>query len=177
MRGWIIAGLSLLGLIGCTLIPKPLQVENEQGLLPFPSAIQDLQLNQGKPVRWGGVIASVENRKSDTVIELVEYPLTNQAKPRVKDGGSRGRFRVHVAGFVEPQDYQQGRKLTVVGQLNEPEQGQIGEFEYLFPSVSSDHIYLWKQEQETEQTIIYYQRPLIYDYWYRPRWVKVQHRP
>lgn len=176
MRNIALSVLLSVLLVGCALIPKPLHVEHEAGLLPFLDAIHDIEHHQNKSVRWGGVIVSVENKATETVIELVEYPLSSLAKPLVKEGGSRGRFRVHVDGFIEPQDYQIGRSLTVVGTLTGAEQGTIGEYEYLFASVKSDSYYLWKEDKEKDEAVIYYHRPLIYDHWYHPRWVSV-HQP
>ena len=166
--------LSLL-LAGCTLLPKPLQFDDEAALTPFTDAIQDLEFYLNKPVRWGGVIASVENKPDETVLELVEYPLNSMAKPIVKQRGSRGRFRLHIPGFLEPSDYPVGRRLTVLGRLNGAEQGSIGEYTYLFASVEAENFHLWREEKPKQETVILYHQPLIYDYWYRPRWIKFQH--
>ena len=45
-------------------------------------------------VRWGGAIASVENRRDETWIEIVERPLNTDK--------SAGRFLARVDGFLDP---------------------------------------------------------------------------
>ena len=98
-------------------------------------------------VRWGGVIAKVENQEKQTVIEVVAKPLGSSARPRDVDATS-GRFLAIIPEFIDPVVYKEGREVTVTGNLSEIIEGKIGEMDYLFPVVSVSGHYLWKERKE-----------------------------
>lgn len=120
----------------------------------------DSDAYQGSTVRWGGVVAEVENKADTTRVFLVEYELRDNAKPDA-DSDSDGRFVARFDGFVDPVVYKVGRPLTVVGSIDGSLQRAIGEFEYRFPIVAVRDSHLWPEAVEMGP---YYPPP---PWWYR----------
>ncbi|MBI2381032.1 MAG: Slp family lipoprotein [Gammaproteobacteria bacterium] len=131
---------------------------------------------QGQKVRWGGVIAAVENRNSETWLELVEQPLDRRGRPQMVDR-SGGRFMAKVPGFLEPSIYTKGRELTVVGAVDGRYRSTIGkEYHYEYPVVAVSAYQLWEPRIERDTYYIDgaypwgwpgYHRPYG---WYDPFW-------
>ena len=83
-RGPAAALLAVLGLAGCASIPTPIRDAPEQG--PSPAEVRAApQRFAGTVVRWGGVIAGVENRADGSVVEVVSRPLSDDARPEEND--------------------------------------------------------------------------------------------
>jgi outer membrane lipoprotein len=128
----------------------------------------------GKRVRWGGVIAAVENHKQDTWVELVDRPLDRNGRP-VETDKSGGRFIARIHGFLDPVTYEKLRELTVTGVLAEPITRAVGDYPYSYPVVDVDTYYLWAKP--LPPTYPYYYDPFWYDPWYAPRWYIPPPRP
>mgnify|MGYP000604342760 CR=1 FL=1 len=116
----------------------------------------------GQRVRWGGTIASVTNKESETWIEIVERELRRSGQPLDSDS-SAGRFIARIPGFFDPTIYDRGRQITVVGVIEKPMIKTIGDFAYLFPVVAVDGHQLWEL---TPETIYIEPSP----FWYSPPW-------
>ncbi len=101
----------------------------------------------GSEVRWGGVITQVENKATQTWIEVVSRALDRDGKPRGQDS-SGGRFIASLAGFADPAVYQTGHLLTVVGTIEQQVTRPIGEYQYTFPVVAVTGSYMWMIEPE-----------------------------
>ncbi len=122
----------------------------------------DLARFLGAQVRWGGTIVAVENKASQTWIELVSRGLTSNGRP-LSDSQSGGRFIARFQGFIDPMDYVAGGSLTVAGTVADKVERPIGEFLYAFPVVAVTSSVLWEAESE----------PLGYAYppfWYYDPW-------
>lgn len=164
---FFIAALSVIVLAGCaSRYPEPIRTDATD-LLRFEQAQRQSEQVTGSTARWGGVIASVENRDQGTRIEVVNFPLNNFGRPLASDR-SDGRFVVYLDRFVDPEIYQRGRMITALGQFSGTEQGQIGDFNYYYPVLQASGVELWRQ-QNRPQTMIH----LGYGYydphslWYR----------
>ncbi len=129
-------------LAGCATAPKPLQGEF--------GAVQPLDVGDsgqvGEQVRWGGEIIAIETLADRSCFELLGKPLGESARPRRKDE-SAGRFIACRAGFYDPALFEVGRELTVVGRVEAIEPRRIGEFEYRYPMVAADVLYLWPERE------------------------------
>jgi len=123
----------------------------------------DATLFTGTEVRWGGTISRVENKATETWVEIVSRQLRASGQPR-EAGGSSGRFIAIFQGFFDPVVYKKGLQLTVLGSINGQTTRTIGEHDYTFPVVSVTASYLWPVEPE----------PGSYDYpppfWYYDPW-------
>jgi len=146
--------LVALWLTGCSTLPENIQLPEGTNLVSYPQAASQGEQVIGQMVRWGGVIAKIENKPDATMLELLHYPLRSYGKPLSGDE-SMGRFRVYVKGFMDPMVYQQGRSMTFTGELKGLEEGLVGEHTYVFPTIESSAYHLWKNIQRLDVTGIH----------------------
>jgi len=104
-------------------------------------------LHRGKQVRWGGDILDVVNKAQSTEVEVFGRPLFDNAEPR-PDGGEGVRFIAVVPGFLDPADYQQGKRLTVLGRLDGVREQAVGDYPYPYPLVDAEAHHLWPEYVE-----------------------------
>jgi outer membrane lipoprotein len=157
-RHFAIAALAV-GLASCASVPTPLQGQFA------PVTPRDVATTgaTGEAVRWGGEIIKVEPKANQTCFEILARELDASARP-VKRDPSGGRFIACRNGFYDPEDFARGRELSVTGHLDGVEQRKVGEFDYTYPRVAADTIYLWPKRT------MYANYP-YYDPWFRdPFW-------
>ncbi len=153
--------LMTTGLASCASVPTPLQ-----GQFPASSPRDAAATAQGQQVRWGGEIIKVEPQADATCFEILARELDASARPTDRDS-SQGRFIACRKGFYDPEDFERGRDLTIVGRLSGTEQGKVGQFDYTYPRVEASTIYLWPERP------LYVRSPYYYDPWlygYGPGW-------
>lgn len=163
MKGFLVACLTLV-LTGCASYPDNVAVAEGTELTNFTDVNNSNSNVIGQTVRWSGVIAKISNEKTLTKLDVLYYPASKNGRPITKDE-PLGRFRVVINGFVDPAVYRQGKAVTALGNLKEPETDRIGEYEYEYPTLTSKNIHLW------EAVVIKPQVQLNYG-WYgtSPRW-------
>jgi len=144
-------------------IPRPIR-EAPPGNVGVAQALAEPESLRNSRVRWGGAIASVENLKDETWIEIVEQPLSSDGQP-LRTDQSGGRFLARVPGFVDPSVYALRRLITVAGQFESIVTRHIGEHPYRYPVMRVDSLYLWPQEPANIHYHYYY-APYWYDPWY-----------
>jgi outer membrane lipoprotein len=174
LRG-ILPGVVLLsGCAGPAISP----VANEPpGNPPLAAVRAAPEQYTGEYVRWGGTIARVENRESETWIEIVSRELKQDGRPMDKDY-SEGRFLARFDGFHDPVIYKADRKLTVIGTIEGTATRDIGEYSYTYPIVHVQSHRLWMVSAEAlpYDSLWSPYRPYpyyFYDPWYpfyRPYW-------
>ena len=143
MRNVTLAIVIALMLGGCATVPAPLAGDNFSPVTPQQAASQTAS---GQRVRWGGEIVNVEPRSDVTCFEVLSRELWSDARPNRRDH-SEGRFIACSKGFYDPAVYTRGRDLTVTGSLNGIEQHKVGEYDYTFPKVAADQVYLWPKRE------------------------------
>jgi outer membrane lipoprotein len=143
----------LLG--ACATVPTPLQGQFAP-VTPRDAATS----GQGEAVRWGGEIIEVDPRADRTCFTILARDLDASARPMARDP-SDGRFLACRDGFYDPEEFKRGREITVVGHLDGSEQAKVGDFDYTYPRVAADAIYLWPRRQ------LYTTTP-YYDPWWGP---------
>lgn len=137
-------GVSLVCCVASCAVPP---AEIRSGPFNDVTITQAQQQNLvGQRVRWGGDIARVTPGRERTCFEVVGRPLTREARPRAGDE-TDGRFITCAPGFYDPTVYEHGRQLTVIGTLEEAEVGKIGDFEYHYPRIAGEKLYLWPQRE------------------------------
>jgi outer membrane lipoprotein len=150
------AALALLA--GCASIPKPL--EGNYSTVTTTSAQQGGA--GGTRVRWGGEIIKTEPGPQQTCFYLLSRPLDSQARPKAGDTGeNQGRFVACREGFYDPEVFVRGRELTVTGTLHGTVSQKVGDYDYAYPRVEADVVYLWPK------------RPVMVNYppgFYDPFW-------
>jgi len=132
------AALALLA--GCATIPKPLEGAYTD---VSPTSAQQGGAG-GTRVRWGGEIIKTEPGPQQTCFYLLSRPLDNEARPQAGNAGeNQGRFIACREGFYDPEVFTRGRELTVTGTLHGTVSQKVGEFDYAYPRVEADVVYLW----------------------------------
>jgi outer membrane lipoprotein len=147
-----VAIVALAGLLGaCATVPAPLQGQ----FAPVTPRDAAASGGQGEAVRWGGEIINVDPRPEQTCFEILARELDSTARPVSRDP-SDGRFLACRNGFYDPEEFKQGRNITVVGKLNGTEVGKVGQFDYTYPRVAADAIYLWPKRSYANYPYPYY---------------------
>ncbi|MGA8278578.1 MAG: Slp family lipoprotein [Rhodanobacteraceae bacterium] len=164
MRKLILPALLAATLGSCATVPVPLQGE-------FNAVVPNGVVKSGQTgqhVRWGGEIISVKPKPEQTCFEILDRELGVTARPRERAGDvSGGRFIACRSGFYDPELFQRGREATVVGRVIGTETGKVGEYEYTYPLVAADAIYLWPERPVYTRS--YYDSPFFYNpYWGGP---------
>lgn len=136
-------------LAGCATVPDELEVDQNTSLISFDTVINSEDMPVGEKARWGGKIVSVENKKDVSEIEVVFFPENRTGKPQTNLASS-GRFKVVVNGFVDPLVFEQGRLITVVGEVGQTHSGIIGEQSYDYPTVNAVGYYMWKESTRVD---------------------------
>ncbi|PWK49978.1 Slp family lipoprotein [Pleionea mediterranea] len=168
MKQLVFVFMTAVVLAGCNTVPKSLQGDYK------PVTLAEARKTEGSSVkvRWGGVIARVDNQERQSVIEIVAKPLMSSSRPRDVDT-SGGRFLAIVPDFVDPVVYEKGREVTVVGELSDMVEGKIGEMKYWFPVVRTTSHHLWKKRSEVKQVHHWGTSfwPIFpHRYYYHPHW-------
>jgi len=138
----LVAALAVLG--GCATIPQPLQ--GNYANVSTTSAQQGGA--GGTQVRWGGEIIKTEPGPQQTCFFVLSRPLDSQARPESGNAGeSEGRFVACRAGFYDPEVFTRGRELTVTGTLHGTVSKKVGDYDYAYPRVEANVVYLWPKHQ------------------------------
>jgi outer membrane lipoprotein len=133
--------LLFLLLVGCSSLPPT--IENPPALdLAYSRVIQDSARYKNVPVRWGGVIAEVENEQNESFLQVLLYPLNSYGRPLL-DEQPQGRFVVKGTKFLDPLVYAKNTEIPVAGALNGSINRTIGKKEMSLPLVLSTTLYLW----------------------------------
>ena len=160
-RRLILPALLSLGLGACATVPQELA-----GTYTTVSP-DNAAATQGARVRWGGRIIQTEPQERETCFFVLDVPLDSQARPE-RGEQSRGRFVACKQGFYDPEVYAKGRDITVTGTVGGSETRKVGDFDYVYPRVNADVVYLWpKRPMYTPGP--YYYSP-FYDPFYDPFW-------
>lgn len=137
--------LATLALAGCVSTPKPLQgsfAPVQPGEVARSGASGDL-------VRWGGRVVKVEPLADRSCFEIVGVRLGNDGRPLARDQ-SDGRFIACRAGFYDPEVFQAGRELTIIGRTSGFENRKVGEYDYRYPRVDAEVVYLWPERKDVD---------------------------
>jgi outer membrane lipoprotein len=63
---------------------------------------------------------------------------------------SEGRFIACRAGFYDPAVFTAGREVTIAGTVTGFEARRIGDYDYRYPRVAADVIYLWPERRDRD---------------------------
>ncbi|NCT66384.1 MAG: Slp/YeaY family lipoprotein [Rhodanobacteraceae bacterium] len=156
MNKQLALALLAASLASCATVPTPLQ---GQFSAATPRAAAGGSAG-GELVRWGGDIIKVEPKNDSTCFEVLARDLDASARPLRRDP-SGGRFIACRSGFYDPVEFEAGRQITVVGRVDGTEHGKVGQFDYTYPRVAADTIYLWPKRPLYVRTPYY--DPWMYD--------------
>ena len=156
-----------LSLAACASAPKPLQGQFST-LLPDDATKHEAS---GELVRWGGRIVNVESQSQRSCFEIVGAPLSSTGRPEQVDR-SEGRFIACRGGFYDPEVFKAGREITISGHIEGFETRKVGDYDYRYPRVAADVVYLWPERRDVD---VIYHSPFMYGGmygygWYGPWW-------
>jgi outer membrane lipoprotein len=141
--------ISLALVLGaCASAPAPLQGQYS-AILPSEAATRG---TTGEHVRWGGQVVGVHNAASESCFEIVAKPLSADGRPLVRDR-SEGRFIACRAGFYDPAVFTAGRELTIAGTVTAFETRRIDEYDYRYPRVAAEVVYLWPERRDVDVVV------------------------
>lgn len=129
-------------LAGCVTAPKALQ--GEFSMTEPGQAAREGRM--GERVRWGGRIVAVEPQAARTCFEIVGVRLGNDGRPLARDQSS-GRFLACRTGFYDPEIFKAGREITITGQVDGHEDRKVGEYDYRYPRLAADVVFLWPERR------------------------------
>jgi len=135
--------LAVGAIAGCASVPAPLEGGYSESFQPDQAGERSVGAN----VRWGGIVVETRPQAKRTCIEILAQELDRTARPVRSDRGY-GRFIACRDEFIDPEIFVNGREVTVVGELTGFQEGKVGEFEYVYPVVGADAVYLWPERQE-----------------------------
>jgi outer membrane lipoprotein len=135
-------------LAGCQSTPVITTVAAPLAATPYQVG-SDAQRFGSADVVWGGMILTVHNLAETTEIEVLAYPLSSSQRPKLS-APTEGRFIAVMRGYVESQDFPQGRFVTLSGKLAGARAGRIEEHDYNFPLVMVVQMHLWKAEFQND---------------------------
>jgi outer membrane lipoprotein len=134
----------LLIFAGCATTKKESGAEVAYEEIAFSEILKSPETYKGKIVRLGGLIVTTENREKETVLEVLEKPLSRRGRPK-GEKVSEGRFMVVFEEFLDQAIYRRNRAVTVVGEVVGTKIGTIGEASYTYPLLSGRDIHLWEE--------------------------------
>ena len=127
---------------GCASVPAPLEGQYSESFYPDQATDRSIGAN----VRWGGIVVETRPEAERTCIEILAQELDQSARPERSDQ-EFGRFIACRNEFIDPEIFVNGREVTVAGKLTEFRDGQVGEFNYVYPVVDADAVYLWPERE------------------------------
>ncbi|KLJ01299.1 Slp family lipoprotein [Luteimonas sp. FCS-9] len=152
-----VSALALL-LGACASQPKPLQGGFAETPTPHAAVQGDYT---GTAVRWGGRIVQVEPRPDATCFEMIATRLTVTGRPYWASDDTNGRFIACRAGFYDPAVFEKNREVTFTGRIAGYDSRRIGEYDYRFPRIDADVVYLWP----VRETVDVLARPAPWPWW------------
>lgn len=137
--------IPLLLVAGCVSTPAALQGE----FAPVHPAQAARTGEIGLPVRWGGRVVKVEPLVDRSCFEIVGVHLGEDGRP-LPDDQSSGRFLACRAGFYDPEVFLPGREVTISGHVDGYETRRIGEYDYRYPRLAADVVFLWPERRDVD---------------------------
>jgi outer membrane lipoprotein len=132
--------------LSCSVISR--EVRNDaMAPMPFKTLVQNAGEYAGQTVILGGYIIGTENRAEETLISVLQTPLSTMDYPYYKDK-TEGRFVARHKGFLDPEVYRRDRRITVAGTIAGLQTEQIGSCPYECLTIDSREIYLWSEDRD-----------------------------
>ncbi|RDI98326.1 hypothetical protein DVT68_12815 [Dyella solisilvae] len=145
-----LAARPLLGLVPAALLllaacaPAPIYKPSAMTVAAAPNMVaQDPQHYANADVIWGGRVVEVHNFPDHSEVEILAYPLDSSQRPKVDGHGGWGRFIAVTPGYVESFDMPAGTLITLSGRIVGSRNGNVGQANYVFPTVSVSQSHVW----------------------------------
>jgi len=158
----------LMFTISCSVISQQLRDESLPPT-PFKELLQNIDAYIGKTVILGGHVLETENKTDETIIRVLQAPLSFGDEPDSKDK-TEGRFIVLYKGFLDPEVYSKNRRITVAGTIIGLQTEKIGSCPYACLTIKSREIHLWPEYENRDHFLFddpFYYSPYYYYHPYR----------
>jgi outer membrane lipoprotein len=169
----VLTGLCLLGATGCVSYPIAKQFREQAQAtksISFLTICENPDAYKGRMVIWGGRIIKTVNETNGEFVTVLQAPLDDQERPE-STKLSQGRFIVKSSGFLDPEVYRTGSKITIAGELSGTEIQNVGNRSYAFPLVMLRDVYFWRPESAVPASSVYYVAPPYWGWnWYGSYW-------
>ncbi len=149
--------LATLLLAACASGPQPLQGEFNP-ITPRDAAASD---STSASVRWGGRIVRTEPLADRTCFEVISTRLGSSGRPYWASDDTGGRFIACRTGFYDPAVFEPNREVTFTGRVDGYENRRVGEYDYKFPRLAADVVYLWPIREQVDVIT----RPAPWPWW------------
>ncbi len=133
--------LVCLWLNACSTLPVAIKNPPPYDL-SYVEAIQKTANYKDAPVRWGGIIADVDNEQNFSLVQVLYYPLDSDGEPLIEKPNA-GRFVFKSQQFLDPAVYTRNTRITIAGTLTGDIERTIGKKVLRLPLISATTIYLW----------------------------------
>lgn len=123
--------------------------------LAFDAVHENPQSYVGRTLLVGGAVAETANTPEGTELEVVQFPLGSDDRPR-EQRGSEGRFLARTREFLDPLIYSRGRLVTLVGTVTGTAERRLDGTDYRYPVISIREIYVWRPEDPYAQPAVHF---------------------
>lgn len=103
--------------------------------------------NLGAVVLLGGRMLDIKRVGMSTEITVLQIPLGSRDRPENSDR-SQGRFLVQADRYLDPEVFEKGLRITVVGKVVGTEIRTIDAYDYTFPKLQAIEIKLWPRKRQ-----------------------------
>jgi len=134
------------------------------------SILQEFETYEGKLVLMGGEIIGTRNLETETLIEILQRPLSQHTDRPTTGQKYGGRFLVKYGTFRDPYIFSAGREITVAGIVVGREVSKIDQKEYTYVVLKNRETHLWAEPAEYPEAYPYGYPPFWWDYPWRPYW-------
>jgi outer membrane lipoprotein len=133
-------------LSGCSSGPISRDLREQAQQVTFNQVRANPAGTRGTVVIWGGRIIGVANTTNGGTIYVLGLPVRGGGKPR-SGQPSPGRFMAVSPGFVDPELFPQGMRITVAGPLDGVWTEPVEDIQYTYPVVQFQQVHLWPESQ------------------------------
>ncbi|HUA65682.1 MAG TPA: Slp family lipoprotein [Alphaproteobacteria bacterium] len=141
-----VSALLLAALSGCSSGPISRDLREQAQQVTFNQVKADPDGTRGTVVIWGGRIIGVANNTNGGSIYILGLPVRGGGKPR-SGQPSPGRFMAVSPGFIDPELFPQGMRITVAGPLDGVWTESLEDVQYTYPVVQFQQVHLWPESQ------------------------------
>jgi outer membrane lipoprotein len=163
---WSLTLLPIVFLTACSGLPKKMRHE-PYTRVSLKEAKTNLSNYQNKPLRWGGTLVSVTNKKTLSQAQILYYPINRYGRPNTSRK-TEGRFAISQTQFLDPAIYKEGAEITVTGILSGNIKQKIGEKTLIVPMLKTSHIHIWPKHQQFDNRFQHYPYYHPSPYYYPP---------
>jgi outer membrane lipoprotein len=139
----------LLILTGCTHWISEQSRELADRTIVFSHLSETPDAYSGTYVMLGGTVAAVKRGRDGTQLEVIQHDVDSRDLPD-ESIPSRGRFLATTPASLDPERYEPGTLVTLVGKVTGREVHELQGREYFYPVVAIKEIHDIVIQQETE---------------------------